>query len=222
MSEISTSISAPIALFTESELLSCSMFNLKMFLLVITILLVVSCIMSLTTIFTTYTYTYGNKCHLENMDNVKFLSYKVNPGEIYSQNTILTNNNGLFVSGEASRIVSKGVNNKLFYNLNLYCNLYVLYGSPFGETNANSKTILEQIKNPNLRGKQQYLVFLVDKDGNKMFVDKLYKESDGIYKLKHRDINHKKYTSFNNIIVIYKQDVSLPESPEEIVLSGNF
>ena len=48
MSDISTKLSMNGAqLFTESELLTCSVFNLKMFLFVITIIVCVSCLSSM-------------------------------------------------------------------------------------------------------------------------------------------------------------------------------
>lgn len=205
-SSISTSLTSPYNLFTSNEIITCSIFNLKMFLLTITVLIIISCLIMLFTSYKPY-----NK-ELENFANNQFFSYRdtINPGYFYSQIAPLTSMNNSLISGQASKIISKDITdksgNKIIFYLDLYCSLYVLYGNPFGEIKTN------EILN------EHYLVYLVDKNEKRIYIDKLYKDPDGVYKLKFKDSNFKKYTDFNKVLITHIDN----DNNELEMLSGNF
>lgn len=231
-SSISTNLTAPHGLFTQSELMTCSMFNFKILLLTITILIGISCLMSVFNLITyddtqsKINYELSDK---EEFGNNKFFSYKdtVNPGYFWAQSAQLTpygNPDELpLISGQASKIISKDVTDttgkRIIFYLDLYCFLYVLYGNPFGEIKANSKRILSEIEQPpDTIINQHYLVYLVDDEtGKKLYIDKLYKNSDGVYKLKFQDTNFEKYSIFNKVLVTY-----IINGKETPILEGNF
>jgi hypothetical protein len=107
MSEISTNLSMyGKQLFSENELLSCSLFNFKMFLLVLTILICISCIsMCMNSVIPVETKDK------ENFSNNLFFSDKdtINPGYSSYQSAPLTSNNYL-VFGQANRYIHSETN----------------------------------------------------------------------------------------------------------------
>jgi hypothetical protein len=225
-SSISTSLTAPYGLFTQAELMTCSMFNFKILLLAITILIVISSLMLIINLMMNDNLTKKEK-NTEDFGNNQFFSYRdtINPGYFWAQSAQLTPEGDFdempLISGQASKIITKDVTDtigtKVIFYLDLYCSLYVLYGNPFGEIQANSTEILSQIEQGPSAVNQHYLVYLVDKTGKKLYIDKLYKESDGIYKLKFKDPNFEKYVNFNKVLVTYI--IGDKETP---LLSGNF
>lgn len=227
-SSISTSLTAPHGLFTQAELMTCSMFNFKILLLAITILIVISCLMLIINLMMDDTSASKKKrrhrfANREEFGNNQFFSYRdtVNPGYFWAQSAQLTPEDDSLISGQASKIITKDVTDtvgtRVVFYLDLYCSLYVLYGNPFGEIKANSTKILSQIEQGPSALNQHYLVYLVDKTGKKLYIDKLYKESDGIYKLKFQDPNFEKYVNFNKVLVTHI--IGDKETP---LLSGNF
>ena len=216
MSDISTNLSMNGSqLFTQSELLQCSMFNLKMFLFVITIIICVSCLSSmLNSLFSSYTddddasmYKSKSKCKCgrEHFSNDELFSYKdtINQGYSNYQSTSLTSPEDDLVFGQAKRYIHSPTQ----YILEIYANLYVLNGNPFGD----KKTIIDDKEST-----QQYLVYLKNKS-KRIPLDKLTKDGDGVYKLKFKNNNVNEYIVFNEIEIVHKVG-----NKEKTLLSGKF
>jgi hypothetical protein len=92
------------------------------------------------------------------------------------------------------------------YRLEIFCNLLVLDGNMFDV--AQRGTI-----------NQKYIVYLVnDKNNKKLPLGPLYKDGDGIYKMKiNFKENIKELLSYNKIIIAYSLD-----NQEQILLEGLF
>jgi hypothetical protein len=212
-SDISTSLTESNNFLTsffnlsESDIGKCSMFNLKLVLFVILILILVcSLTSSLTSIFT------DTPTSTEQFSNDNLYSYKDTVKANYSnyQSTALTapetqeGNPSNLLFGQANRTVSLNQDGSKSLFLEIFCNLYVINGSPFGET-----------KQP----LQKYKVNI--KKGNTIEpFGELVKNSDGIYKLKFKTDNDdqiQKLLAFNEIQITYTiNDVS------NVILSGKF
>ena len=88
-------------------------------------------------------------------------------------------------------------------NFEIYCNLFVLDGSIYGE----SKKV-----------DQKYKVYLLnDKTKSKMFLSDLNKDGDGIYKLKVKSKDVETLVKYNVIEIVYSLD-----NKEEVLLRGQF
>lgn len=191
MSDISTNLSMQgKPLFSESEFLTCSMFNFKMFLFVLTMLICISCISMLfaPTFITTEAFTNN----VLSLDKLKLdLAWRSEPnlGDInYDyQSVALTSNNNL-IFGQANRyITSKS------YTLDIYANLYVINGSPFGK----SKQLNEK-----------YVVYLKNASEKKE-IGQLKKDGDGLYKIHFKSNDPKKYVKYNEIEITLGENTFL-------------
>lgn len=104
--------------------------------------------------------------------------------------------------GQANRQIYLKNNTKIF-NLEIYCNLFVLDGNVYNV----SKNI-----------KHSYKVYLLnDKTKTKMYLDDLKKDGDGIYKLKMKSENVQELVQFNHIVIVYSLN-----NKEQIILQGQF
>jgi hypothetical protein len=143
----------------------------------------------------------------ENFSNDELYSYKKQQFANYTSIPLLPpfdefkNPINLFF-GQANRYIQSIEE----YRLEIFCNLLVLDGNIYdvakrGDTN------------------QKYLVYLLnDKTNKKMKVGPLYKDGDGIYKMKItlKD-NIEELLSYNKIIIVYSLD-----NQEQILLEGSF
>ena len=215
MSDISTKLSMNGAqLFTESELLTCSVFNLKMFLFVITIIVCVSCLSSMLNSLFNPMYIDDNEphtncgCGREHFSNDDFFSYKdtINPGYSNYQSTPLTSPDDSLIFGQANRYI-RAHDPSPEYILEIYANLYVLHGNPFGD----KKTVIEDKETH-----QEYFVYLKHQ-AKRLPLEKLTKDADGIYKLKFRNKNAQDYVNFNEIEIVHKVG-----DKEKLLLNGKF
>lgn len=121
------------------------------------------------------------------------------------------------LTGRAERYLLGKDSTEIFY-LEVYCHLYVLGGDPFDKSDL--KTI-----------KQNYSVYLIDDNKNKIYVGDLTKDGDGIYKLKVNNTAEtlKKY-SVNDLMkhskleVTYKihNEKTIFNDKETILLMGEF
>lgn len=188
-------------IFSQNELLMCSLFNLKMFLFVLTILICCSCMMSCIT----------PTMSLENFGNDDFFSYKdtINPGYFTTQTTVLTSETNSLIAGEATMYVTNDVMLQVpFYILDIYCYLYVINGNPLGQFAAN-KLDDEKLL-------QKYFVYLKNtKNGDSILLEQLKKDNDGIYKLHFKSPNVKKYIKYNSIEIVH-----LINNKETVILNG--
>lgn len=212
MSDISTTLSMKgQQLFATNELLTCSMFNFKMFLFVLTILICISCItMSMNSIFAPIGYEETNRIHKcnEHFSNNLFFSDKDTINTSYSnyQSTSLTSDNAL-VFGQANRYIGNGNITKTQYILDIFANLYVLNGNPFGK----NKLQIDPFEH-------KYLVYLKNtKTTNKLQIGKLKKDGDGMYKLHFESSEPNKYITFNEVEITYKT-----ADKETVLLNGKF
>lgn len=235
MSDISTNLSMNgFKLFTEPEVLMCSVFNIKVFILFIVILIALSCLSScMEIVFGEPTHKcgckktcecYGHcekgcgcKCiaNLMNMDmehfgNDRFYSYKntVYPNYTSYQSASLTSLDESLNFGQVKRYVVASDDGSKPMNiiLDIYCNLYLLNGNPFGQKSLINNNI-----------KQAYLVYL-RKDDNKKFIGKLTASSDQLYKLKFKSDKPEDYIKYNHVDIVYQG----PDSKETIIMSGRF
>jgi hypothetical protein len=214
MSDISTTLSMKGQLFTSNELITCSIFNLKMFLFVLMIIICISFLSSsLNSIFSSPDETPTmNRCGPEHFGNDDFYSYKdtINPGYFTYQNAALTSNTNNLIFGQAKRYVHPDIkSSKPVYLLDIFANLYVLNGNPFG---------VEKVGIDNTSFKHTYIAYLVNtKSGKKENIGQLIRDGDGIYKLKFKSADINEYVPFNQIDVVHKS----PQK-ETVVLTGKF
>jgi hypothetical protein len=220
MSSISTNLSMNgKQLFSENELLTCSMFNFKMFLFVLTILICISCISMLMN--SLFAPVYNLDQYKEKFSNNLFFSDKdtINPGYSSYQSTALTSDNHL-IFGQANRYIQFDIKDiitkpnytdirdtitKPNYILDIYANLYVINGSPFG-------------KSPEKPLEQKYAVYLKNtRTSEKVEIGKLNKDGDGIYKIHFVSTEPNKYVKFNEVEITYKT-----ANKESSLLNGKF
>jgi len=230
MSDISTNLSMNgFKLFTESEVLMCTAFNIKVFILFIVILIALSCLSScMEMAFGEPVYKCGCKktckcrgyceqgcgciciANFEHFGNDRFFSYKdtVYPNYTSYQSAGLTSLDESLNFGQAKRyiIASDDGSKPISYVLDIYCNLYLLNANPFGMNSIVSKAV-----------SQAYLVYL-RKDDNKKFIGKLTTDSSQIYKLKFKSDKPEDYLKFNHVDIVYKG----ADNKETTIMSGRF
>jgi hypothetical protein len=142
----------------------------------------------------------GNMEHFSN-DAVFGYSDIVSPNYSNYQTTPLTPENTTegnpsnLLFGQANRIITT-TDNLMTLNFNVFANLYILNGNPFGQDNikVTSKD-------------QSYLVYLARNGKDLKLIDQLTKEQDGLYKLKFKTKDQeqiKNLMTYNEIIIKYK------------------
>ena len=212
MSDISTSLSMNAPLFTQGELLTCSVFNIKMFLLVLMILVCLSIVLScLNSMFAPETYPQHSQYNKENFSNDEFYSYKdtINPNYSHYQSTALTSQTNNLIFGQANRFVYINDGSKPIYRLEIFANLYVLNGNPFG---VNKVTI------EGSPFKHKYIAYLKQtKTGKRLEIGQVKLDGDGMYKLKFETDSPNEYMPYNELEIVHKTD-----EKESQVLGGKF
>lgn len=153
----------------------------------------------------------GKEINIEQFSNEEMMSYSYERSSEYQSIPLLAlfdeNNNpkNLFF-GQANRyVISK--NSKLNYRLEIYCNLLVLNGN-----------IYDTAKKVD----HMYKVILINtKNGEQIFLDKLKKDGDGMYKLKFNSLDKNKeasdYIGYDKIQIVYSLD-----GKDEVLLEGKF
>lgn len=214
MSDISTSLTDNSFMnsffnLSNNQIQKCNMFTFKLILLIMFVLIVLSSL---------FASVWGPKSedvkkNVENFSNDIMYSYKdaihsnysnYQSAELTAPDTADGNpSNKLF--GLANRTIIMNGNDKNMY-FNIYCNLFIINGNPFGERSINITSVINQ----------NYFVHLSNSDGEKMLLGELYKDGDGIYKLK-MDIKDQKEIekifSYNQVHIIYE---------DTIILTGKF
>lgn len=162
----------------------------------------------------------------ENFSTDNYYSYKSMDYSNYSSIPLTAQNiskdnktprNLLF--GNANRIISSGADGKLYYNMEVTANLYVLGGQVYDR--PNQKLI-----------QQDYIVQLVNSKNNKSFVlGNLKRDGDGLYKLKYKvDVNNipstigdvNELSNYNIVQVIYiTKDLSGKILSSDVIIEGN-
>lgn len=148
------------------------------------------------------------------MNNVEEFSEDINNNTVSFKNNLkfesipLTSNNSILF-GQAKRFIHETSESKMpLYILEVYANLYVLNGNPFGQVNVSD----------NKFKKQQYNVYLIDtKSNSRILIDSLHKEPDGVYKLKFKSNDVSKFDNYNKIEIVHQY-----ENKEYTVLTGFF
>ena len=122
-------------------------------------------------------------------------SYKNN---VKFESISLTSLDNSILFGQAKRyIYRKNESNNPLYILEVYANLYVLNGNPFGQEKVSDNKAVKQL----------YNVYLTDtKSNSRMLVDALYKEPDGVYKLKFKSNDVNKFDNYNKIEIVHQYD----------------
>jgi hypothetical protein len=144
-------------------------------------------------------YTYGD------IVSPNYSNYQTTP--LSPENTPEGNPSNLLF-GQANRIITT-TDNLMTLNLNIFANLYVLNGNPFGQ---------DELKATNVA--QQYLVYVGRNGKDIKLIDELTKSQDGLYKLKFKTKDQaqiKDLMSYNELIIKYKvQDKNM------VLLKGKF
>jgi hypothetical protein len=162
--------------------------------------------------------TPKEKCSVfcEPFANDEFYSYKDVAYSNY-QSASLTSPNDIdgnqkdILFGQVTRIIDVAGDVPVFH-LDVYSNLYVINGNPFSEY-SNIKT--EQNK---LKLNSKYKVFLENSRTNKnILIGYLNKDNDGLYKLKLKTIDIKKYIDYDRIAVVFFNG-----EKDETLLQGRF
>jgi hypothetical protein len=231
---------------TETDMMKCMSFNFKILLYICLIIIIfsllISCLNSISMSSSNFddNITYespsmigvickciGGKCkcgkyrningyqenfdNQENFSNDDLYSYKKQQFANYTSIPLLSpfdefkNPTNLFF-GQANRYVYNTDTENLYYRLEIFCNMLVLDGNIYDIAKRNSIN-------------QKYIVYLLnDKTNKKKLIGNLYKDGDGIYKIKinFKD-NIEKLLSYNKIIIVYSLD-----NQEQILLEGSF
>jgi hypothetical protein len=154
----------------------------------------------------------------EHFSNDELFSYKKQEVANYVSAALLAPSNefknatNLFF-GKANVYINN--NDSLYYRIEIYCNLFVLDGNVYDVAKRGTVD-------------QKYIVYLVnDKTSKKKLIGNLYKDGDGIYKLKavfkndKNDKNDKnvidELVSYNKINIVYSLD-----NKEQVLLEGFF
>lgn len=193
-------------LFTSKELLTCSVFNLKMFIYVLMIIICISFVLSFINSLVLSFLPAPTMPYREFFSNDQFFSYKdtINRGYFSYQTAQLTSQTNDLIAGQANKyIYTQLKTNKPIYHLDILANLYVLNGNPFSTISS----------------KDQYIAYLKNTKTGEMFnVGQLLRDGDGKYKLSFKSENIEQFAPYNEIILIYKT-----EKQEELpILNGKF
>lgn len=148
----------------------------------------------------------------EHFSNDELFSYKKQEVANYISIPLLSpydefkNPTNLFF-GKANVYINN--NDNMYYRIEIYCNLLVLDGNVYDV--AKRGTI-----------DQKYIVYLLNgKNDKKKLIGNLYKDGDGIYKLKAVFKNDKnvidELVSYNKINIVYSLD-----NKEQVLLEGFF
>lgn len=217
MSDISTTLSMNGPLFTPQELITCSIFNLKMFLFVLMIIICISCLSSaLNTLFISEESYDIKKTRLayklEQFSNDQFYSYKdtINPGYFTYQNAELTSSANSLIFGQAKKYIYSQIKTAIpVYSIEIYANLYILNGNPFGS---------EKLNIDNTTSRHKYFAYIKNtKSSKRINIGQLLRDGDGMYKLKFKTENISEYVNFNEIEIVYKSP-----KDEVTILNGKF
>ena len=213
MSDISTTLSMTAPLFTQGELLSCSVFNIKMFLLVLMILVCLSIVLSsFNSMFSPNPYPpTPQQYRQENFSNDEFYSYKdtINPNYSHYQSTSLTSKTNNLIFGQANRFVYVNDTSKPIYRVEIFANLYILNGNPFG---------VDKLNIDGAPFKHKYMAYLKQtKTGKRMELGQVKLDGDGMYKLKFESDQPNEYMPYNELEIVHKTS-----EKETQVLRGKF
>lgn len=215
---MSTTLSMKGPLFTTEELVKCSVFNVKMVLFVITIIICVSCLSScLNNLFISdeinsrYKSRYlQSRCGIEDFSNNEFYSYKnINPGYFTYQNAELTSNTDNIIFGQSKKYIHQNIKtSKPNYTIEIFANLYVLNGNPFSVEGISLDKNF----------KHRYVAYLKNtKTGKKINIGQVLRDGDGLYKLKFTTDKLEEYIDYNEIEITHQSS-----EKETLVLSGKF
>ena len=227
MSDISTNLSMKSPVFTMDEILTCSMFNMKLIFYIIIFSIFIVCLSSCMNVLfddNRYRRDRMNRMNrinqLRRMNNVEcfsnddFYSYKdtINKGYFTYQNATLTSPTNNLIFGKAKRYTYPDLNNtRPVYILEIFANLYILNGNPFDR---------EDIKINDLSYRHQYIAYLKNsKTNNRLNIGQLIRDGDGMYKLKMKSNDMNKYVDFNEIEIVY---FDAQNNTETVVLNGKF
>lgn len=115
--------------------------------------------------------------------------------------------------GQANRYINKK-DNKLYYKLEIYCNLLVLDGNIYDAAKRGSID-------------QKYIVYLIDAKNKRKNIGDLYKDGDGIYKMKKFFTNEtetsgvvEELLTYDKIQITYV--LNNKDQKEQVVLEGKF
>ena len=85
---------------------------------------------------------------------------------------------------------------KPIYSIEIFANLYVLNGNPFG---------IEKINIDNTSFKHKYIAYLKStKTGQRINIGQVLRDGDGMYKLKFKTEDVNQYVNFNEIEIVYQ------------------
>lgn len=151
-----------------------------------------------------------NKCKrllIEEFSDDKLYSYSKSQYADYQSIPLLAKNDEFnnpenLLFGQANRHIYIK-DDVMIANFEIFCNLFVLDGSIYGESK---------------RVNQKYKVYLLnDKTNSKMFLNDIEKDGDGIYKLKVKSKDVETLVKYNVVEIVYSLD-----NKEEVVLRGKF
>ena len=144
---------------------------------------------------------------IEEFSDDKLYSYKKNRYADYQSIPLLAKNDEFnnpenLLFGQANRHIYIK-DDIMIINFEIFCNLFVLDGSIYGESK---------------RVNQKYKVYLLnDKTKSKMFLNDIEKDGDGIYKLKVKSKDVETLVKYNVVEIVYSLD-----DKEQVILRGHF
>lgn len=210
MSEISSTLSKNISL---ENLTIYTIFNVNMLIFIIAVIICTcilsSCINSLALSSIKPKYNIEEFSDNSNNNSNRFLTDNyVFKNNVKFESIPLTSHNSILF-GQAKRYIHQtSESQNPLYILEIYANLYILNGNPYGKEHVSKNKLV----------KQQYNVYLINtRTNDRMLIDALYKDSDGVYKLKFKSNEANKYVDYNKVEVVHRY-----EDNEYPVLTGGF
>jgi len=188
------------------ELSKCTLLNINIFIIIIIFIICICCTLSFSNSLMLSMVPDRNIEPFTNnivngYNNNNYFSFENKNLDKYISVPLTSNDNMIF--GEAKRYITLNS-----YILEIYANLYILNGNPFGKVTITDNTIIPQ----------EYIVYLINTTSNdKVLVGKLFKDGDGIYKLKFKSNDIQKYNNYDRLEIAYKIGTN-----ETILLKGHF
>jgi hypothetical protein len=222
-----------------NEVYKCSIFNMKMILFILFLGIVFSCLFSsINAIFFDVSDEYEYGC--DEIENLTMIG-PINSVEIARNSSLRYDMAELTPSSENTSNLVNGVVKRIVHNdngettmyLDVDASLYIINGDPFGEDPAykslpnmmiQANTPMGETQAPYTRApvvqlkKMDYIVYLMNDNGERVKLDSLNRDNDNIYKLRYKTQDQKTMDELlkYNIVSIVFTDYS----KEEKVIDG--
>lgn len=159
--------------------------DLKLCAFILFVIVVILLTSSLTSLLGGYAEPFANEQFYSYRNNINYSHYASVPLTAVGDEQNIT-------FGQATRLITSE-NDKLFYNLDVFANLYILGGNVFDDPNSGLVN-------------QQYSVLVINpKIKDVVELGNLFKDNDGLYRLKYKtNIADRNLIEYNIVRIMYK------------------